>query len=379
MKQVPFNKLFIDNKEKFYLNQVIENKNLTDGIFQNKCEKFIKKITKSKGVFLTQSCTSALEIISLLIGLREGDEVIMPSFTFTSTANAIVLRGAKPVFVDININDLNISSKLVEKKITKKTKAIILVHYSGLACEMDEYLRLKKKYKIFLIEDAAHGFLGKYKNKYLGTIGDFGAFSFHETKNVIGGQCGALLINNINYISKANIILDKGTNRSLVQKSNFKKSSYYSWKGVGSEFRSQELSSALLFSQLQKLKTIQNKRKEIFLFYHNFISKFKSNSFFILKNSTQDSQGTSHIFPIIFVKKKLKEKFIKYMQKNKISCYTHYFPLHMSSYGRQFGRFNLPVTEKIFDGLVRLPLYPSLSKNELSYIKKKIEFFLKSI
>ena len=379
MKHVPFNKLFIDNKEKYYLNEVIKNKNLTDGIFQNKCEKLIKKITKSKEVFLTQSCTSALEIISLLIGVKKGDEVIMPSFTFTSTANAIVLRGAKPIFVDINNHDLNISSKLVEKKITKKTKAIILVHYSGLACEMQEYLRLKKKYNIFLIEDAAHGFLGLYKNKYLGTIGDFGAFSFHETKNIIGGQCGALLINNAKYISRTKIILDKGTNRSAIQKSNFTKASYYSWKGVGSEFRSQELSSSLLFSQLQKSKTIQEKRKKIFLFYYNFISKIKSNSFFILKNSTQDSQGTSHIFPIIFIKKNLKEKFIKYMQKNKISCYTHYFPLHMSTYGRKFGRINLPVTEKIFDGLVRLPLYPSLSNKELFYIKKKIEFFLSSI
>jgi dTDP-4-amino-4,6-dideoxygalactose transaminase len=196
----------------------------------------------------------------------------MPSYTFTSTANAVLLRGAKPVFVDVNLKDINLNPKLVEKKINKKTKAIIVVHYGGNSCDMKYFLKLKKKYNLFLIEDAAHGFLGKYESNFLGTVGDFGTFSFHETKNFVGGQCGALSINNSRYINRAKILLDKGTDRSLI--SDRKK--YYSWKDVGSEFRSAELPAALLFSQLIKSKKIQFKREEIWNYYYkNFSIKKK--------------------------------------------------------------------------------------------------------
>ena len=200
-RHIKFNAPYLSKFSKKNIFKVLKNNKFADGEFQKKCEVFIERKIKSKCVKLTQSCTSALETSMILCNIKKGDEVIIPSFTFTSTANCLLLRGAKPIFVDINAKDLNIDVAEVEKKINNKTKAIIVVHYAGVACDMDKFLRLKKKYNLFLIEDAAHAFLGKYKSKYLGTIGDFGAFSFHETKNLSAGQAGAISINNKKLIS----------------------------------------------------------------------------------------------------------------------------------------------------------------------------------
>ena len=261
-KKIIFNKPLINPEAKKNILDVLKRKNFTDGFYQKECETFIKKRINSHSIQLTHSCSSALEIATMLIDLKKGDEVIIPSYTFTSTANCIIMRGAKPVFVDIKLNDLNIDAKEIEKKINKKTKAIIIVHYAGIACDMSEILRIKKRYNLFVIEDAAHAFTGKYKNLYLGTIGDFGAFSFHETKNLIAGQGGALSINNKKFVNRAKLILDKGTDRSIIKNKNKKK--YYSWKDIGSEYRAPELTSALLFSQLNNSKVIQKKKKNIF-------------------------------------------------------------------------------------------------------------------
>ena len=258
---IKFNKAHLRPNAKLNILKVLKNKKFADGEFQSRAENQIKKLVKAKIVKLTQSCSSALEIAMILANVKENDEVIIPSYTFTSTANCILLRKAKPIFADINLNDINLSVESVEKKITNRTKAIILVHYGGVSCDMDKFIELKKKYNLFIIEDAAHAFLGKYKNKYLGTIGDFGAFSFHETKNIVGGQCGALIINNEKYLNRANIILDKGTDRYLMGKKN-----YYSWKDIGSEFRAPELSAALVYSQLVESKFIQNKREVIWIY-----------------------------------------------------------------------------------------------------------------
>ncbi len=373
MKQnIPFNKPYTFKSDLNYIKQVFKKQKFTDGYFQKKCEKFIQKKTKSKFIALTHSCTSALEISMILINLKKDDEVIMPSYTFTSTANAVLLRGAKPVFVDVKSKDINLDPELVEKKITKKTKAILVVHYGGNSCDMNYFLKLKKKYNLFLIEDAAHAFLGKYKNKFLGSIGDFGAYSFHETKNFVGGQCGALLINNSKYIKRAKILLDKGTDRVFMND----KKKYYSWKDVGSEFRSAELPAALLFSQLMKSESIQLKRQKIWNYYYKKFIHTNNEYFYILKKDTFN-KSAHHTFVIIFKKLSLREKFIRYMKKKGISCYFHYYPLHLSSFGKKFINKKLTNTEQIYNGLVRLPLYPGLKDSEIKRIVFEVEKFIK--
>ena len=370
--KVLFNKPYVSKIDKKYVNKVFKNGKFTDGMFQKKCENLIKKKIKSKFVALTQNCSSALEIAILLLNLKKGDEVIMPSYTFTSTANAVLLSGAKPVFADINLADANLDPNSVEKKINKNTKAIILVHYGGNSCDMDEFIKIKKKYNIVIIEDAAHGFLGKFKNKYLGTIGDFGAFSFHETKNFVGGQCGALSVNNVSFFNKVNIILDKGTDRAIINN----KKRYYSWKGIGSEFRSAELPSALLFSQLVKDQEIQSQREKLWNFYFKNFNKIDSKEFTIFQKNKKN-KSAYHVFSIIFKNFRMREKFIDFMKKKGIFCYFHYFPLHMSSFGKKFQKTKMTNTEKIYNGLVRLPLYPGLKISEQKRVIIEAKKFLK--
>ena len=370
--KVLFNKPYISKIDQKYINKVFKRGKFTDGIFQKKCENFIKKKIKSKFVALTQNCSSALEIAIQLLNLKKGDEVIMPSYTFTSTANAVLLNGAKPVFADINLGDANLDPNSVKKKINKNTKAIILVHYGGNSCDMDEFIKIKKKYNLIIIEDAAHGFLGKFKNKYLGTIGDFGAFSFHETKNFVGGQCGALSVNNASFLNKVNIILDKGTDRAIIHN----KKKYYSWKGVGSEYRSAELPSALLFSQLVKNQLIQSQRSKLWNFYFKSFSEIDSKEFTVFSVNNRN-KSAYHVFSIIFNNFGIREKFINYMKKKGIFCYFHYFPLHMSSFGKKFQKTKMTNTEKIYNGLVRLPLYPGLKINDQKRVIIEAKKFLK--
>jgi len=374
-KHIKFNVPYNSKFSKKNIFKVIKNNKFADGEFQKKCKLFIEQKINSKCVELTHSCSSALEIAMLLIDLKKNDEVIMPSYTFTSTANAVLLRGGKPVFVDVRSDDINLDPKLVEKKINKKTKAIIVVHYAGVSCDMNYFLKLKKKYNIYLIEDAAHSFLGKYNDKYLGTIGDFGAFSFHETKNFVGGQCGALSINNLKFHNKAKIILDKGTDRSLVKN----KKKYYSWKGIGSEYRATELSSALLYGQLIKYNYIQKTREKIWNKYFNKFLKINDKNFYILNNSNKFKISAHHVFALIFKSLSIRNRFILYMKKKGIDCFFHYYPLHMSNFGKKIKKIKLPVTEKIYYGLVRLPLYPSLKVSEVNKIIKIVEKFIRSI
>tara|TARA_B110000971_G_scaffold191219_1_gene202713 strand:+ start:3157 stop:4290 length:1134 start_codon:yes stop_codon:yes gene_type:complete len=367
-KKIIFNKPFINKDAKKNILDVLKKGNFTDGLYQKKCENFIKKKINSQSVHLTHSCSSALEIAIRLIDLKKDDEVIIPSYTFTSTANCVLMSGAKPVFVDVKLNDLNIDPKEIEKKINKKTKAIIIVHYAGIACDMSEILRIKKKYNLFIIEDAAHAFTGKYKNSCLGTIGDFGAFSFHETKNFIAGQGGALSINDKKFVKNAKLILDKGTDRSIIKN----KKKYYSWKSVGSEYRAPELTSALLYSQLNNSKTMQKKRKNIWDYYYEKLNALQTNLFYTLNKDIINKESSHHLFPVIFQNKKFRDLFIKYMKTKNVECFFHYYPLHLSSYGKKISKYKLKNTEKIYNGLVRLPLYPGLKKEELIYIIKQI-------
>jgi dTDP-4-amino-4,6-dideoxygalactose transaminase len=367
---IEFNKPFTSYNDKKYIDDVFKKNKFADGFYQKKCENFIKEKINSKFIALTQNCSSALEISMILINLKKNDEVIMPSYTFTSTANAVLLRGAKPVFADVNIYDVNLKYESVIKKINKRTKAIIVVHYAGNSCDMQKFLELKKKYNLYLIEDCAHSFMGKFKNRYLGTIGDFGSFSFHETKNLVGGQCGAISINNRSFIKKAKIILDKGTDRAFINN----KKKYYSWKGIGSEFRSAELPAALLYSQLTKFNKIDKKRNLISDYYKKKFLPLEKKKFFLIKSDPKN-KSANHIFALIFKNLKLRDKFINFMKTKKIFCYFHYFPLHLSSFGRKFNKSIMKNTNKINNGLVRLPLYPGLKRKEISRIVNEVKNF----
>ena len=378
---IPITKPSLDNSDYRYIKQVLKSKILTDGYFQQKTEKLLKKYIKSKFVALTHSCTAALEISAILINLKKYDEVIMPSYGFVSVANAVVLRGAKPIFADINPLTLNVSYKDIRKKITKRTKAIYVIHYGGNSCEIDKISKLAKKNKIYLVEDCAHAFLAKNKNEFLGTIGDIGVFSFHETKNLVAGQGGCISINNTSLIKRANSILDKGTDRkkfinnfkSKIIKSNNKK--YYSWVDIGSEYRASELSSALLYSQMLKAKKIQKKRKYLWNKFNKSINDLKTKKFYLIKPPVQ-STSAYHLFVLVFINSKLSLQFKNKMQKSNIAATFHYVPLHKSKMGKKFGNSKLPITENIYDRIVRLPLFPDMTKKEINKINKNIKAFI---
>ena len=378
---IPITKPSLDNSDYRYIKQVLKSKILTDGYFQQKTEKLLKKYIKSKFVALTHSCTAALEISAILINLKKNDEVIMPSYGFVSVANAVVLRGAKPIFADINPLTLNVSYKDIRKKITKRTKAIYVIHYGGNSCEIDKISKLAKKNKIYLVEDCAHAFLAKNKNKFLGTIGDIGVFSFHETKNLVAGQGGCISINNSSLLKRANSILDKGTDRkkfinnfkSKIIKSNNKK--YYSWVDIGSEYRASELSSALLYSQMLKAKKIQKKRKYLWNKFNKSINDLKTKKFYLIK-PPEESTSAYHLFVLVFINSKLSLQFKNKMQKSNIAATFHYVPLHKSKMGKKFSNSKLPITENIYDRIVRLPLFPDMTKKEINKINKNIKAFI---
>ena len=370
----------VDSQELNNLKKIFKSKNFTDAYFQSKAETKISNIIKRK-VFLTQSCSSALEIASILLDLKKNDEVLVPSYTFTSTANAIIMRNAKPIFVEIEKNNLCIDLNDLEKKITKKTKAIYVVHYGGNCCDLNRLLKIKRKYNLYLVEDAAHAFLAKYKNKFLGTFGDISTFSFHETKNLNGGQCGALVINNKKFLNKIDIILDKGTDRKrfVNKKKRFllKSKKYYSWKGYGSEYRASELSAAVLCAQLNKIKIIQSVRKKVFDKYEYFFQNLNSKNFITLKNNIH-LKSSFHLYVLIFNKVSEANKFKQYMKKKNIGATIHYVPLHSSSYGKLISTYKkLPITEDIFLKVVRLPLHANLKNHDIIRIFAALKNYFK--
>jgi len=382
---IPITKPSLDKNDLKHIKNVLTSKILTDGYYQKKSEEIIKNYIRSKFVALTHSCTAALEISTILINLKKGDEVILPSYGFVSIANAIVLRGAKPIFVDINPEDLNISYESIKDKTTKKTKAIYIIHYAGNACEIEKISRYAKSKKIFLIEDSAHAFLGRYKNKFLGTFGDIGVFSFHETKNIVGGQAGCISINNPKLIKRANYILDKGTNRrdfiidfkkKIISSKNNKR--FYSWVDLGSEYRAPELSSALLYSQLLKVKKIQNIRKKNWLIFKKLIEKLNTKKFYLIASSKK-SVSAYHILGLIFKTTQLANQFKKTFQKKNVAATFHYVPLHKSKMGKKYCKYKLPITESIYSRVVRLPLYSDMKKNEINKISLLIKNFVTKI
>lgn len=372
---IPFNKPFIIENELEYITDAVNQGVLRgDGSYTQKCHEFFEKTLPCKKALLTHSCTAALEMAALLLDLKAGDEVIMPSFTFVSTANAFALRGAIPVFIDIRPDTLNIDEALIDQAITPKTKAICVVHYAGVACDMDTVMKIAKKHGLAVIEDAAQAVGSFYKGKALGTIGDMGCFSFHETKNVISGEGGALIINNEKYIERAEIIREKGTNRSQFFRGEIDK---YTWVDVGSSFLPSDLIAAFLLSQLENMDKINKKRIEIWNSYHQMFKKYepKIKRPFI----PSDCQHNAHMYYVLFENLEKRSEFIEFMKKNEINPVFHYIPLHSSPAGEKYGRVasSMNVTNKTSNTLVRLPLYYNLKAVEFETITTCADKYLK--
>jgi dTDP-4-amino-4,6-dideoxygalactose transaminase len=369
---IEFNKPpFTGNEEKYVLESMKSNKISGDGEFTKRCHKWFEKKLGCEKALLTTSCTHALEMAAILIDIKEGDEVIMPSYTFVSTANAFVLRGAKIVFVDIRPDTMNIDETKIEIAITSKTKVIVPVHYAGVACEMDTIMRIAKKHNLFVVEDAAQGMMSKYKGKALGTIGDLGTYSFHETKNYTSaGEGGLLLINNKKYIEKAEIIREKGTNRSAFFRGMVDK---YSWVDIGSSYLLSDMSTAYLWGQLQNVDKINQNRLNIWKQYYEGLQDIDIELPIIPKECAHNA----HIFYIKVKNLKQRTALINYLASYKISAVFHYVPLHTSLAGIKFCEFSGDDSYTIQESgkLLRLPLYYGLGKDDVELVIKKIKAF----
>lgn len=363
-------------KEQEYIKQaIVDNRKLCgDGSFTQKCNFWFEEKFKTPKSMLTTSCTHALEMTALLAGIKSGDEVIAPSFTFVSTVNAFVLRGAKIVFVDIRPDTMNIDENLIEDAITEKTKAIVPVHYAGVSCEMDKIIDVAKKYNLYVIEDAAQGVMSTYEGKALGTIGDFGCYSFHETKNYTMGEGGVILIQNKDFIDRAEIIREKGTNRSKFFRGQVDK---YSWVDIGSSFLPSELNAAYLFAQLEEAEKINNTRIELWNIYYKGLKILAKKNLIDLPYIPDNCEHNAHMFFIKCRDIKIRTDLINYLKKNNIMAVFHYIPLHSSEAGLKYSRFHGEdkFTTKESERLVRLPLYYGLEKEKVIYILNKIKEF----
>lgn len=367
---------FIGN-ELNYMNQAIKNNKICgDGKFTKECNKWLETKFKPQKALLTTSCTHALEMSAILANIGPEDEVIMPSFTFVSTANAFVMRGAKIVFVDIRPDTMNINEELIEEAITDKTKAIVPVHYAGVACEMDKIMDIAKKYNLLVIEDAAQGVMSSYKGQPLGTIGDFGCYSFHETKNYSMGEGGALLIKDNMYTEKAEIIREKGTDRSKFFRGQVDK---YTWVEFGSSYLPSDLNAAYLYAQLEEADKINEARLEIWNMYNEGLQQLKNEGKLELPVVPDDCVHNAHMFYIKLKDIKQRQDFIEFMKSKGIQTVFHYIPLHSSPAGIKYGRFHGvdQYTTRESERLVRLPLYYGLEGDQVSYIIETIQTYFK--
>ena len=366
--QINFNKAYLAKNEVAYIQQALQTRHISgDGDFTNKCHSFLEKELGVPKVLLTTSCTHALDMSALLLGLKPGDEVIVPDFTFVSTVNAFVLRGAKPIFCDIHPDTLNLDEKLMEGLITPKTKAIYLVHYAGVGCEMNTIMDIAAKHHIPVVEDNAHGLFGKFRGKNLGTFGCMAAQSFHETKNFTCGEGGALLINDPKYFEEAEIIREKGTNRSRFFRGQVDK---YTWVNVGSSYLPSDILAAILFSQLEEKELIQNKRRKMWDRYELELSKWSLENKVKLPTVPDYCDQAYHMFYMLLPDLKRRQDLIEYLKTLNILAVFHYLPLHLSEMGRKFGgnEGDCPITEKISDQIIRLPFYNDLTQAEQSKV-----------
>lgn len=373
---IPFNKPPLTGNEIQYIAEALQgNKISGDGPFGKRCQQWFEENLPTRKTLLTPSCTAALELAAILIDIQPGDEVIMPSYTFVSTANAFVLRGAKIVFVDIRPDTMNIDETLIESAITKKTKAIVPVHYAGVGCEMDVIMNIANRYGLFIVEDAAQGMMSSYKGKSLGTIGHLGAFSFHETKNYTsGGEGGLLIINDDRFKQRAEIIREKGTNRSQFFRGMVDK---YQWVDVGSSYLPSELQAAYLWAQLKAAKVINDDRLNIWKYYYNAFLPLQEKNKLVLPKIPEDCDHNGHMFYVKVNGLRERTELIKYLKEKNISATFHYVPLHTASAGKIFGRFNGKDTNTTRESekLVRLPIWYGLNVSKQKEVIDAVKDF----
>jgi dTDP-4-amino-4,6-dideoxygalactose transaminase len=373
---IPFNRPSAIGKEMRYLSQVVTRGHLAgDGPFTKKCHEWLKDQSGAEAVLLVHSCTAALEMAMLLCGVGPGDEVILPSFTFVSTANAIAMRGAEPVFIDIRPDTLNLDETLLEKAITDNTRAVVPVHYAGVGAEMDAVMRIAEKHGLMVVEDAAQAVTSTYKDRMLGTIGDLGCWSFHETKNFISGEGGALVINDAELIERAEMLREKGTDRSRFFRGQVDK---YTWVDLGSSFLPSELVAAFLYAQLEGADEVKGRREAIWRQYYEKLEPLSD--FLRLPVVPKECRHNAHLFYILLPSESHRDALITHLREQSIMAVFHYLPLHTSPMGQKLGhRGRLPVTEDISARLVRLPCYPALQPQEqdrviaavTDYVQKK--------
>lgn len=360
---IPFNRPYMTGRELSYIAQAHANGHLSgDGPFTKKCHQWLREQSGAHMALLTHSCTAALEMAALLLRLEPGDEVIMPSYTFVTTASAFALRGAVPVFVDIRPDTLNIDETLIEAAITLRTKAICVVHYAGVACEMDAILAIAAKHGLRVVEDAAQGILSTYKGKPLGAIGDLGAYSFHETKNVIAGEGGALLCRDQDFAEQAEIVREKGTNRSRFFRGQVDK---YTWVDLGSSFLPGEITAAFLAAQAEMAESITAQRLALWDRYHDWAKQHEDNGTLRRPVVPSHCRHNAHMYYALLPSLEARTRFIGHMREQGVQCVFHYIPLHSAPAGRQLARVasDMRVTDDLSDRLVRLPLWLGLEQH----------------
>ncbi len=361
-KNIPFNWPHMTGKELYYIAEAHFNGKLAgDGPFTKRCHLWLEERTGCNKALLTHSCTAALEMAALLLDIQPGDEIIMPSYTFVSTANAFVLRGGIPVFIDIHEDTLNLDERLIEAAITTRTKAIVPVHYAGVACEMDTIMEIARRHGLKVVEDAAQGVMASYKGRALGGIGNLGAYSFHETKNVISGEGGALLVNDPELALRAEIIREKGTDRSRFFRGEVDK---YTWQEVGSSFLPGELIAAFLWAQLEEADRITQKRLASWRYYHNMLESLEAEGILCRPIVPESCQHNAHMYYVLLAPEINRQEVLDELKRNDIYSVFHYVPLHSSPAGRRYGRVHgkLEVTDSQSERLVRLPLWAGLSE-----------------
>ena len=378
MQPIPFNKPFIAGKELYYIAQAVALGNIAgDGHFTQKCSELLEQRFAIPKVLMTPSCTAALEMAAMLCELGPGDEVILPSFTFVSTANAVVRLGARPVFVDVRPDTLNIDDSLIEDAITDRTKAIFVVHYAGVGCEMDRIMAVARKHGLRVVEDAAQGVNSFYNDRALGSIGDLGCYSFHETKNYICGEGGALCINDPQLIERAEIIRDKGTNRKQFFRGEVDK---YTWTDIGGSYVPSEICCAFLYGQLELFDEISTRRRAIYREYRQRLKPLEAEGLLHLPQIPEDCTSNYHMFYLLLRDQQTRDELLEHLRERGIYPVFHYVPLHTSPMGVRFGYQpgQLPITEQISGRLLRLPFYHEIGEADQAEIVASISAFLRA-
>jgi dTDP-4-amino-4,6-dideoxygalactose transaminase len=374
---IPFNQPYSTGKEIAYTAETQRNYHLSgDGPFTKRCHRWIEEHTGCAKALLTHSCTSALDMAALLLNIESGDEVIVPSYTFVSTANAFVLRGAVPVFVDIREDTLNLDERLIEDAITTRTRAIVPVHYAGVSCEMDTIAAIARRHNLRIVEDAAQGIMAGYKNRALGAIGDLGAFSFHETKNIVSGEGGSLLVRDADLAQRAEIIREKGTDRGRFFRGEVDK---YTWQDIGSSFLPNEMTAAFLWAQLEEAQYITDQRIAAWRRYHEMLEPLEQRGLLRRPIVPADCQHNGHMYYILLAPEIDRQQVLDGLKRNKIGAVFHYVPLHSSPAGMRYGRTHgdLALTTSLSQRLVRLPMWAGLSESQQQRVSEVLTSLLR--